>query len=206
MDCVQDRILLLLVRNFVFGSKSYLPTWLIVESKSNCWVRRARRARIRRLLTPEHEYGVRLTPESQVKSNCLSVAFSDHGTHLETPTGIVTWIIFLRSRTPEYVAKSIAFFRLLYESRWALTGSRSASGSSAWGLRSLSSGLSSEYSLMVEDTRSASVLLSLATLIFLTVTPGWWKRLNSWWWLILHWLESSVRVSVMTVTDMWLVD
>ena len=85
----------------------------VVESKSNCWVRRARRARIRRLLTPEHEYGVRLTPESQVKSNCLSVAFSDHGTHLETPTGIVTWIIFLRSRTPEYVAKSIAFFRLL---------------------------------------------------------------------------------------------
>ena len=37
-------------------------------------------------------------------------------THLETPTGIVTWIIFLRSRTPEYVAKSIAFFQLLYES------------------------------------------------------------------------------------------
>ena len=31
------------------------------------------------------------------------------------------WIIFLRSRTPEYVAKLIAFFRLLYESRWALT-------------------------------------------------------------------------------------
>ena len=87
-----------------------------VESKSNCWVRRARRARIRRLLTPEQEYGVRLTPESQVKSNCLSVATSDHGTHLATSSGIVTWIIFLRSRTPEYVAKSIAFFRLLFKS------------------------------------------------------------------------------------------
>ena len=116
MDWAHDGILLLLVRNFVFGSKSYLPSWLIVKMKSNCWVRRARRARIRRLLTPEQEYGVRLTPESQVKSNCLSVATSDHGTHLATSSGIVTWVIFLRSRTPEYVAKSIAFFRLLFKS------------------------------------------------------------------------------------------
>ena len=105
--------MLLLVRTLSSESKSDLPLWLfgIEVELAEFGVQGV--ARIRRRLAPELEYGVLLAPESQVKSNCLSVAIVDHGTHLETPAGIVTWIIFLRSRTPEYVAKSIAFFRLL---------------------------------------------------------------------------------------------
>ena len=59
-------------------------------------------------------------------------------------------------------------------------------------------------SLMVEDTPSATGLLSLDTSILQSKTI-WWNLLNSWRVLILHHLVSSLRANGMTDTEIWLV-
>ena len=59
-------------------------------------------------------------------------------------------------------------------------------------------------SLMVEDTPSATGLLSLDTSILQSKTR-WWNLLDSWRVLILHHLVSSLRANGMTDTEIWLV-
>ena len=60
-------------------------------------------------------------------------------------------------------------------------------------------------SLMVEDTPSATGLLSLDTSILQSKTR-WWNLLSSWLVLFLHHLVSSLRADGVTDTEIWLVD